>query len=100
MPKPLTRHSLGTLRLANRTKERSPNLIGQITIQRSDFMAIQSHFQDTGREEVMCNIAGWFYDDSQGKSITVQLSPPYGRRAVVATTLESFFEESDEVGEN
>src|SRR3977135_967516 len=38
------------------------DLIGQIALQRSDFVAIQRVIQDTGREEVICNIAGWFYE--------------------------------------
>ena len=96
MAKPRIKHSLGTLRLAKRTKERSPNLIGPFALQRPDFIAIQRVFDETGCEEVICNIAGWFYIDAQGKCITVQLSPPYGKRPVVATTLEHFFEESDE----
>jgi hypothetical protein len=99
MSKQLKKHSLGTLREAVRTKERSPNLTGQIALQRSDVIEIHRHLQETGRDEVICNIAGWLYVDSQGKSITVQLSPPYGKRLAVATTLENFFDESDEDGD-
>ena len=77
MSKQSKKHSLGTLRRAVRTKDRSPNLIGQIALQRSDFIQIQQYFQETGREEMICNLAGWFYGDSQGKCITVQLSLPY-----------------------
>jgi hypothetical protein len=96
MSRQYKKHSLGTLRQAARTKDKSPSLIGQIALQRSDIIAIHRHLQEMGRDEVICNIAGWFYEDSQGKCITVQISPPYGKRPVVASTLEAFFEESDE----
>jgi len=95
MSKQYKKHSLGTLRQAVRTKDKSPNLIGQIALQRSDFIDIHRHFQETGSEEVICNLAGWFYSDPKGKCITVQLSPPYGKRPVVASTLEAFFEENN-----
>jgi hypothetical protein len=90
------KHSLGTLRPAVRTKDRSPNLIGPLTIQPADIIAIYRHLQKTGREAVTCNIAGWCYADSQGKYIVLQLSPPYVKQAAVATTLENLFEERDE----
>ncbi len=96
MAKPRIKHSLGTLRPAVRTKDRSPNLLGPIAVQRSDSIEIHRIFQETGCEEVICNLAGWFYVDAQGKCITVQLSPPYGKRPVVASTLEAFFEEDDD----
>jgi hypothetical protein len=97
MSKKFKKHSLGTLRPAVRTKDRSPNLIGPVAIQRADHIEIHRIFQETGGEEVICNLAGWFYLDSQGrKCITVQLSPPYGKRPVVATTIENFFEDDDE----
>ena len=63
MSKQFKKHSLGTLRQAVRTKDRSPNLIGQIALQRSDFIQIQQYFQQTGREEMICNLAGWFHVD-------------------------------------
>jgi hypothetical protein len=65
-------------------------------MQRSDHIEIHRIFQETGCEEVICSLVGWFYVDSKGKCITVQLSPPYLKQAAVATTLENFFEESDD----
>jgi hypothetical protein len=96
MSKQYKKHSLGTLRPAVRTKDRSPNVIGPIAVQRSDSIEIHRIFEETGSEEVICNIAGWFYEDSQGKCITVQLSPPSGKRPVVAATLAAFFENGDD----
>jgi len=96
MSKQYKKHSLGTLRQATRTKDKSPNILGQIALQCSDVIAIHRYLQQTGRDEVICNIAGWFYEDSQGRCITVQISPPYGKRPVVASTVEAFFEEGDE----
>jgi len=96
MKKHFVKRSLGTLRPAVRTKDRSPNVIGPIAIQRSDSTEIQRIFQETGCEEVICGLAGWFYTDAQGKCITVQLSPPYGRRPVVRTTIEDFLGENED----
>jgi len=95
MSKPFTKYSLGTLRQAARTKDRSPNLLGKLALQRSDFVEIQRHFQDGRRQEVVCGIAGWFYSDDEGSLIQVQLSPPYVKKPVVDTTLEDFFKDSD-----
>ena len=58
MKKYFVKRSIGTLRPAARTKDRSPNLTGQITLQRSDFVKIERHFQDTGRDDVVCGITG------------------------------------------
>ena len=33
-----------------------------------------------GREEVICNIAGWGYSDEGGRFLNVELSPPYKRK--------------------
>jgi len=61
MSKQYKKHSLGTLRQAARTKDKSPNLIGQIALQRSDIIAIHRYLQETGSDEAICNLAGWFY---------------------------------------
>ena len=96
MSKHIKKYSLGTLREAVRTKDRSPNLIGPLTLQPADIIEIHRLFQETGRKAVTCNIAGWCYVDLKGKYIVIQLSPPYVKQPVVATTLENFFEESDD----
>jgi hypothetical protein len=76
----------------NGTKERSPNFLGKLALQRSDFVEIQRHFQDGRRQEVICGIAGWLYTDGEGKHIQLQLSPPYVKQPV---TVDMFFEDSD-----
>ena len=71
------RKSLGQLRKANKTKPRSPDVIGKLRLQRHTLQAIVSDFQDSGGEEVICNIAGWKNEDQQGGYLTVEISPRY-----------------------
>jgi hypothetical protein len=60
------RKSLGQLRKANKTKPRSPDVIGKLRLQRHTLQAIVGDFKDSGGEEVICNIAGWKNEDQQG----------------------------------
>ena len=74
------RKSLGQLRKANKTKPRSPDVIGKLRLQRHTLQAIVSDFRDSGGEEVICNIAGWKNEDQQGGYLTVEISPRYVSR--------------------
>ena len=73
------KHSLGSLRTAKqKTKPKSPDLIGELHLQRQTFEALAKEFQATGKDEIICGIAGWGYCDEESKPyIVVQLSPPY-----------------------
>ena len=57
------KRSLGTLRKANKTKPRSPDLTGQMKLQRHTAAAIVDQFSHDDIEEVVCNIAGWKNQD-------------------------------------
>jgi hypothetical protein len=73
-----TKLSIGALRKAKRkTKPRSPDLLGELHLQRHTFEAIMKRFQSTDQNEVVCPIAAWGYDDEGGSYLTVELSPPY-----------------------
>jgi hypothetical protein len=73
--------SVGTLRKTpKKPKPRSPNLIRSLRLQRHTFEAIAKEFRMPGREEVICNIAGWGYSDEGGRFLNVELSPPYKRK--------------------
>ena len=87
--------SIGTLRKAKKkTKPRSPDLIGELQLQRHTFEAIAKTFQMTAQEEVTCNIAAWGYSDDRGRRLNVQLSPPYNRKPTPRPDiLETIFED-------
>jgi len=75
------KRSLGALRKANKTKAKSPDLIGQMRLQRHTAAAIVKHFCENGGDEVVCNIAGWRNQDHSGQYLTVELSPRFVARA-------------------
>ena len=78
MSKHINKYSLGTLREAVRTKDRSPNLIGPLTLQPANIIEIHDFFRRQGDEGVTCNIAGWCYSRFSRESISrFRLSPLY-----------------------
>ena len=74
------KRSLGALRKANKTKPKSPDLTGQMKLQRHTAAAIVAQFGDDQVEEVVCNIAGWRNQDHNGSYLTVELSPRFVAR--------------------
>ena len=53
------KRSLGMLRKAAKTKDRSPDTTGTLKLQRHTFEAIAKQFQDTDALEIDCCLAGW-----------------------------------------
>ena len=82
--------SLGALRKANKTKPKSPDLTGQMKLQRHTAAAIVEQFSHDDIEEVVCNIAGWKNQDSNGSYLTVELSPRFVAKALAAQ--DEFFD--------
>lgn len=75
------KRSLGTLRKATKTKDRSPSSTGILKLQRHTFQAIAKQFQETDADEIYCCIAAWRNINGKGKSyVTVELSPKYVSR--------------------
>jgi hypothetical protein len=74
------KRSLGALRKATKTKPKSPDLKGQMKLQRHTAAAIVEQFSHDGVEEVVCNIAGWKNQDYNGSYLTVELSPLFVAR--------------------
>ena len=74
------KRSLGALRKANKTKPKSPDLTGQMKLQRHTAAAIVEQFSGDQVEEVVCNIAGWRNQDYNGSYLTVELSPRFVAR--------------------
>ena len=77
------KRSLGALRKANKTKPKSPDLTGQMKLQRHTAAAIVDQFGHDDIEEVVCNIAGWKNQDYNGPYLTVELSPRFVARTQV-----------------
>ena len=78
---PITqKRSLGALRKNAKTKPRSPDLVGTLALQRHTMKAIGKQFEETGSDEIVCCLAGWINQDSNGQYLTVELSPRYVRR--------------------
>jgi hypothetical protein len=90
----MNRHSIGKLRHANRTKEKSPNLTGKLALQKTTLNELVSQMREDGGVEITCNIAGWFNVDAAGKYITVEISPLF-RRTPRPTSIEEFLDEND-----
>jgi hypothetical protein len=74
------KRSLGGLRKANKTKPKSPDLTGQMRLQRHTAAAIVKQFSEGSADEVVCNIAGWRNQDHSGSYLTVELSPCFVAR--------------------
>ena len=77
------KRSLGSLRKATKTKPRSPDLTGQMKLQRHTAAAILEQFSHDGIEEVVCHIAGWKNQDYSGPYLSVELSPRFVARVPV-----------------
>ena len=61
-----SKRSLGALRKAIKTKPKSPDLTGQMRLQRHTAAAIVKQFSEGSGDEVVCNIAGWRNQDHGG----------------------------------
>jgi hypothetical protein len=90
--------SLGALRKAKKTKPKSPDLVGQMKLQRHTAAAIVEQFSHDGIEEVICNIASWKNQDYNGPYLTVELSPRFVARASVerGDIIDSIINDNDE----
>jgi hypothetical protein len=91
--------SLGALRKAEKTKERSPDLTGQLHLQRHTLRAIVKQAKETGDAEIPCNLAAWRNRDRQGQPyLTVELSPrflPHKQRLSKSDVFDDLFDDDD-----
>ena len=75
------KRSLGALRKNNKSKPKSPDLTGEMKLQRHTAAAIVEQFSRDDIDEVVCNIAGWKNQDYKGPYLSVELSPRFVARA-------------------
>jgi hypothetical protein len=74
------KRSIGKLKKADKTKPRSPDLIGQLRLQRHTLKILSGQFEETGTDEIVCCLAGWKNHDNEGPYLTIEISPKYVRR--------------------
>ena len=75
------KHSLGSLRKATKTKERSPDFTGKLKLQRLTMEVFAKQFKETDADEIDCCLAGWRNTDANGQAyLSVELSPKYPSR--------------------
>jgi hypothetical protein len=93
------KRSLGKLRRNSKTKDKSPDLVGQLKLQRHTFDAIAKQFAEQGGDEVDCNLAGWVNRDANGEYLTTEISPRYGSQRIeppVRSNLRFIFDDAEE----
>jgi hypothetical protein len=79
-PTPAKR-SLGFLRPAAKTKDRSPDYVGTLKLQRHTMEAFAQQFKESGASELECCVASWRNIDAHGQAYaSVELSPKYVAR--------------------
>ena len=95
---PIHKRSLGALRRANKTNPKSPDLTGQLKLQRHTAAALVEQFNHDHVQEVVCNIAGWKNQDSNGSYLTIELSPRFTSRTALEKddVLDSIIEDKEE----
>ena len=94
--------SLGFLRKAQKTKERSPDCVGPIKIQRTTLETLMNQLEQSDANELEANLAGWQNQDRKGQFLTVELSPKYvSKKSVVKPKGANLFScfSDDEQGE-
>ena len=74
------KRSLGSLRKATETNDRSPDFTGTMKLQRHTLETIAKQFKETDASELDCCIAAWRNEDHNGPLLTVELSPRYVSR--------------------
>jgi len=71
--------SLGKLRPALKTKDKSPDATGTIFIKRNLLLRLCQELNQSNAGGVLAYLAGWFKEDGDGKYMTIQLSAKYER---------------------
>jgi len=74
------KRSIGKLRKADKIKPRSPDMVGQLHLQRHFIETVAKQSEEAELDEIVCCLAGWKNHDSLGAYLTIELSPKYVRR--------------------
>ena len=90
------RKSLGTLYRAEKTKPRSPDMLGAQKIQIPTLQEMVEFSKTCDGDEIVCPIAAWIHGQPGRQYLVIELSPPYRPKAKIphpGPTLEPFFAE-------
>jgi hypothetical protein len=90
------RKSLGTLYRAEKTKPRSPDMLGAHKIQIPTVQEMYEFSKTCDSGEIVCPIAAWVNGPPGRQYLVIELSPPYRPKAKIpdpGPTLEPFFAE-------
>ena len=90
------RKSLGTLYRAEKTKPRSPDMLGAHKIQIPTVQEMYEFSKTCDSGEIVCPIAAWIHGQPGRQYLVIELSPPYRPKAKIpdpGPTLECFFAE-------
>ena len=82
------KRSLGHLRPAPKTKPKSPDCLGIITITRETMEQILE--QNDGDDDIVASLAGWRNTDTDGSYLTIEISPKTQRRSEQISPEELF----------
>ena len=82
------KRSLGHLRPAPKTKPKSPDCLGVITITRETMEQILE--QNDGDNDIVASLAGWRNTDTDGSYLTIEISPKIQRRSEQISPEELF----------
>ena len=88
-------NSKGILRKADKHKERAPDLVGEIEIERHTLEAIVARM--AGKDKAKAKLAAWAYKNGNAKYLSVVLSAEVQEEPeATATGIEQFFEHDDQ----
>ena len=68
-----SKRSLGSLRIQQKTKPKSPEMVGTIKLQRETLQTLLE--QVGGADELVANLAAWKNHDGKSHYLTVEVSP-------------------------
>jgi hypothetical protein len=81
------KQSIGVLKKHQKTKSKSPDLTGQISIQRHTFEVLARQLAATGTDEIACNIAAWRNLGYEGETfLSVVITPRYTHQVPPASS--------------
>ena len=92
----LVKKSIGALFVHQKTKDRSPSMLGRLVLQQSLILVWAKQLQDSGKDEVECNCALWSYSKNGKRYVTIEISPYYPakpKESANDNSVDQFFKE-------
>jgi len=80
------KRSLGGLRSVPPRNHNAPCMLGKMTIQAPTLKMLMDQLLETGKDEVVCNLAAWINNDARG-GITIEISADLAKRATAGNQI-------------